>query len=346
MMSVTRLQGVLYFILLLATTGWLGCERSNIKAELDRGSLGDADLLALLPGGLDAVLDVDMAGLRKLELAGELLSLLPDPALGRLAMVSDDPLFTLDALAVGMFGIGTPDADVVWVARAGDGKVGRERLFSAMRRLGEANEAEYHGVPLIETKGGQAAAILNGRSIACGNRKTVRQVIDIFRTEEHGARKQADLMQALRKAPRAKEGRPAVQLALLLSPALRERLQQLGLSELGTDGDDLAAALAVGDGIDIGVVSSYRTLSAAEAAAQSLRLRADGLRKRPTLMFLGIERFVEPLIAVAVPAGKGRTGPELHLAYRLAESELRDLLNRLSKLKDLRNKLGAGTNRE
>lgn len=338
-----RFLGLMAWLSLLAA---VGCDRSNVRSDLDRRSRSDEDLVALLPRGLEAVLDVDVAGLRKLDAAAELVGFLPERMLSRLAIASEGPLRSLDALAVGMLGMGSSDADVVWIARgiAGPGPEGgvyRERVFAEVRKLGAATEAEYHGRPLIETQDGQAAAILNERTVAYGNRQTVRQIVDIFRGDEEGSRKQADLAAVLAKAPRAKTGRPAIMLGLLLPPPLRERLRQLGLPEFGTDAEYLAASLAVGDGIDLGVVAGFQKLSVAEEAGRQLQARAVALKQRPALMFLGVQRYVQPLVAVAVPAlaAKGRQTPELHLAYRLPGDALTELLSRLVRLQQMQQKL-------
>ena len=53
-------------VLWCLAVGWAGCAQTSVKQTLDRHSLGDGDLLALLPRGQDALLDVDVVGLRQL----------------------------------------------------------------------------------------------------------------------------------------------------------------------------------------------------------------------------------------------------------------------------------------
>lgn len=341
------LSGVL--LLLLALCG--ACTSKNLRADLDRSSIGDEDLLALLPRGLDAVLDVDMAGLRRLDSAAELLSYLPAQSLTHLETVIDLPLRNLDGLAVGFRSAGTRERDVVVVAR---GHLVRERIDRGLRALGQTRTVEYHGVPLIEMEGasaagdeeadGLAAALLTPRTVVLASRLAVRQVIDIYRGVDDGARQQGELMAALGRAPRAKVGRPAVLMAALVTPPVRDRLRASDLSELGADAQYIAAAIAVGDGVDLGVVAAYRELSAAKDVASRLLDRAQALRQRPALLFIGIERYIEPLIAIAAaPAPqKGRLAPELHIAYRLSSDDLNELLSRIGKLQRLRNRLSGG----
>lgn len=337
--DIARRAGVLVFMTSLALL-CTRCGHSSVKAELDRGSLGDGDLVALLPRGLDAVIDVDVSGLQKLETAQTMLELVPDAALQRLHLVSERPLVELDALAVGLLGMGSGEPEVVFVARALLENVERDRVFAGLQKLGPTTQSEYHGIPLSETATGQAAALLTMRTAVYGNRQTVREVIDNFRGEEFGARKQTDLMKALNRAPRAKEGRPAVLASLLLTQTLRDKLKALDLSEFSVEADYLTVALAVGDGIDIGVVSGYKTLPAAQEAARSLKSRVAALKTRPVLTFLGIDQLVQPFIAVAAPASKNRPTPELHLAYRLAGGDLSTLLERWRKLTGLQKQLG------
>jgi hypothetical protein len=338
--------------LLLGTLLHAACLRSSLRSDLDRHSLGDEDLVALLPGGLDAVLDVDVAGLRQLDSALTLLGYLPQSWQSHLETLLDQPLRNLEAVAVGLRSLGTKEYDVIVVAR---GQLGRERIARGLRALhpeGEIREVEYHGVPLIETvtdpaqveqvPGGIAAALLTPRTVVLASRFAVRQSIDIYRGADDGARQQTDLMGALRRAPRAKTGRPAVLLATLVTPPVRERLRTAGVPELGADAEFITAAIAVGDGIDLGLVAAYADLSVAKDVASRLLDRVQALRQRPALSFLGIERYLDAFVAVAAPPApaKGRRAPELHLAYRLANVELKELLGRITKLQQLRDSLG------
>lgn len=348
--------------LLLALFGLLtvtACGQGTIKRSLDLRSRGDADLVALLPRGLDAVLDIDVAGptgLRQLASLDDLLALLPTGAMTSLEQLCDHPSLQLESIAIGIAGMGTPSPEVAVLVR---GDLQKERIFAAVRRRAgdKASTVEYHGVPLIESNAeatapaagpqplgnlsvldpahSAAAALLSSRTVVFGSRLSTRQVIDIFRGEEDGVRAQTELMNALARAPRAKTGRPAVLLASLLSPPLRESLTAFGLPELAEHGDFLSVALAVGDGIDIGVVVGYRTMPAATHAVQALKDRTAELRRRPALAFIGLASFLEPLQLVAAPKNARRAQPELHVAYRLPGDELSQLIQRIARLKQL-----------
>ena len=97
----------------------------------------------------------------------------------------------------------------------------------------------------------------------------------------------------------------------------------------------IALAVAVGDGIDVGVVVSYPFVQMAAEALSQVRAHAAELGSRSLVKLLHLDRFVSPLVSVAVPQSKKRLTPELHLAYRLPGYELDDLLRRVSQLMSL-----------
>ncbi|MFO0574515.1 MAG: hypothetical protein U1A78_10980 [Polyangia bacterium] len=328
-----------------------GCASSpTLRAQLDRQSRGDRDLLALLPPDLDAALDLDVVGLQKLESADAVLELLkPGPsgsgelrseagALPLLQTLVDEPLRELEALCAGVSGIDLDQPEIVVVAR---GPLQVARVREGVRRSGEVREVEYHGIPVIEAPE-RAAALLTSRTAAVGSRLAVRRVIDIFRSVDEGAREQAALQAALGRAPRARTGRPALLFASLLPAAMRKRAARTGLSEPLAGATFLSGALAVGDGVDLGVVLGYGRLDEAQRAAGWLRDQAAALAQRPALRFLGAARLVEPLQVIAAAAGGPRKVPEVHLAYRLPGDELQALLKRIDALRALLGTLGTG----
>ena len=316
----------------------------TLRATLDRQSRGDRDLLALLPPDLDAALDLDVAGLQKLESADAVLELLkPGPtrsgepgALPLLQTLVDEPLRELEALCAGVSGIDLDQPEIVVVAR---GPLQVARVREGVRRSGEVREVEYHGVPVIEAPE-RAAALLTSRTAAVGSRLAVRRIIDIFRSVDDGAREQAALQAALGRAPRARTGRPALLFASLLPAAMRKRAARTGLSEPLAGATFLSGALAVGDGVDVGIVLGYGRLDEAQRAAGWLRDQAAALAQRPALRFLGAAHLFEPLQVIAAAAGGPRKVPEVHLAYRLPGDELQALLKRIDALRALLGTLG------
>lgn len=332
--------------------GAAGCASTpTLRAALDRQSRGDRDLLALLPPDLDAALDLDVVGLQRLEGADAVLELLkPEPAgagtaprseagtLPLLQTLVDEPLRELEALCAGVSGIDLDQPELVVVAR---GPLQVARVREGVRRSGAVREVEYHGITVIEAPE-RAAALLTSRTAAVGSRLAVRRVIDIFRSVDEGAREQAALQAALGRAPRARTGRPALLFASLLPAAMRKRAARTGLSEPLAGATFLSGALAVGDGVDLGVVLGYGRLDEAQRAAGWLRDQAAALAQRPALRFLGAAHLFEPLQVIAAAAGGPRKVPEVHLGYRLPGDELQALLKRIDALRALLGTLGAG----
>ncbi len=316
-------------------------------------------LLSLLPAGQEAVFDVDVGGLRQLPQARELLADLPESTLRLLTVFTEAPLRDLDALAVGVSGLGTPGVNVTFIAR---GRLGEDHLKEALAQaeasaadphadpLGEVRESEYHGARVFEriarvaekpgvSLGGRAAAMLVPGVAALGSREAVRQAIDNLHGDSLGAEGQADLMAALSRAPRAKEGRPAVLMALIPPTPLRDRLREADLAELGSDARYLAASLAVGDGVDLGGQAGYAEFGIAQSVARHLKERVEALGRRPALSLLGLSAMVEPFIFVAARGGPNKDQPEVHFAYRLADENLVKLIQRIGKLRGVH---GAG----
>lgn len=304
----------------------------------------DADLLALLPSGLDAVMDADVAGLRRLDLAPDLLDLLLTEKVQRhLRLFGPRPLLDLDALCAGVQGLGTEQVGLVLVAQ---GRLSPQHLIAAFQALAPgATETDYHGITVLEpaaadaSGAGLALALLTERTAVSGSRGAVRQVIDNLHGDGDSARTQTELMAALGKAPRAREGRPALLLGLVPPAPLRDRLRQADLSEFGAESRYLAAALAVGDGLDLGAIAGYDEFPKAKDAEERLLARIRRLRYRPMLALLSIGQLLDPVVLRTVRGGPHRSDPELHLAYRLPEDDLRRLVTIMAKLRGLRDRL-------
>ncbi|MCS6911824.1 MAG: hypothetical protein RMK29_14905 [Myxococcales bacterium] len=305
----------------------LGCAGPDLR--LRRGTAPDEDLLALLPAGAEAVLDIQTETLRGVPGTDRLVAAFPQ-ALGALA---EDPLADLEDLAVSITGLGTEQVQAVLLAR---GRPSWIRLSAALRQGGTAvTEVDYHGTWVLEQPQGRAAAMITPRTAVLGSPMAVRQVIDNARHETDGVRGQRDLLAALARAPGAKQGRPAVRGALLPPPPLRQRLREADLGEFGADADFIALALAAGDGIDLGVVAGFRQLETARAVCQRIRERLDRLRQGPLVSLFRLQPYFDPIILVAALAGPDRRSPELHLAYRLPGEELAALVARIDRIREL-----------
>lgn len=311
---------------------WLaGCGPRSIRADLDHHNLSDDDLLALLPQGQEAVIDVDVAALRAWPPMQTLLSLLPERMLAALSSLVANPLQDVDALCVGATGLGSGAIESTLLV---SGRLPKDKLWQDLARREGSRQVSYHGMPLIEA-GDRALVQLSERTWVLGSRLQVRQTIDIFRGVDPGLRKQTSLMNALAMAPSGKHGRPPIVAAVLLGSDLRRRAHEAGVLRVFDEAQSVALAVAVGDGFDIGVVVSYPFVQMAAESLSQVRAQAAELGSRPLVKLLHLDRFVSPLVSVAVPQSKKRPTPELHLAYRLPGDELDDLLRRLSELKKL-----------
>ncbi len=312
---------------------WLGtgCGPRALYADLAHHNISDEDLLALLPQGQEAVLDVDLAAMRAWPPLPTIISLLPADYQRRLRDVAAEPLVDLDAVCVGLRGLGTKDLDATLLLR---GRPLGRKLWQQMQGQPGSREVTYHGMPLVEAED-RALAQLSPQTLVLGSRVQVRQTIDIFRGVDHGARKQPALMSALAMAPSGKQGRPPLLLALLPSAELRQRAHDAGMLRILEEAQAVAVAIAVGDGFDVGIVASYPDLASSATALSLVKSQAAELSTRSLTKILGLERFLSPLIAVAVPQSKKRPTPELHLAYRLPGEDLNELFRRIEQLKQL-----------
>lgn len=309
----------------------VGCGPRSIRADLDHHNLSDDDLLALLPQGQQAVIDVDVAALRAWPPMQALLSLIPARLLSSLSSLAGNPLQDVDALCVGATGLGSGAVESTLLV---SGRLPKDKLWQDLARREGSREVTYHGMPLVEA-GDRSLVQLSDRTWVLGSRLQVRQTIDIFRGVDPGLRKQSSLMNALAMAPTGKQGRPPVLAAVLLGSDLRRRAHEAGVLRVFDEAQSIALAVAVGDGIDVGVVVSYPFVQMAAEALSQVRAHAAELGSRSLVKLLHLDRFVSPLVSVAVPQSKKRLTPELHLAYRLPGYELDDLLRRVSQLMSL-----------
>lgn len=325
------------WLLLLLTLLCTACAEAQPRVSPPAGA-ADEDLVALLPAGAEAIFDLDLAGLRAAPLGQPLFAELPGSLRRSAALFTAEPLRDLDALALGVTGLGTEQLEAVLVARGRIDAPGlRERFLVQEPR---AALVHYHGQELLEppapvASGGQALGFVGAQAAVLGGRSAVRQVIDNQHGAGAGARSEPELLEALARAPRARVGRPALWFAVLPSAALRDRLRQADLAELGADATFLCGALAVADGVDVGLVAGFKELAVAKDVAQRLQERVAWLRRRPLLARLGLARHLQALVVQAAPPGGQRKVAEVHLAWRLDQADAAEVLTRLAELRRL-----------
>ena len=279
----------------------------------------DDDLVGLLPSGADAVIDVDVAQLSAWPAARRLLGDGAGGLAAKLGRHGFAPLDDLDALAAALRGAGTDGAEATLLVR---GRLDGARIE---RALGGAAPVQFHGVRLLDGEDA-SLALLTARAAVFGSPVEVRRAIDVLLGNDEGLRAgDADrvLREALGRAPAAKQGRPAVRAAWRPSPALLAQLE-------GTHWpvelvDWVAVAIALGDGIDVGVVAGARDRARADELQRRVELELADLRAQPSLRALGV---ADALGEVKL----GRKPDELHLALRLDQAHFDRLAARLANL--------------
>ncbi|MDB4969614.1 MAG: hypothetical protein JWN44_5303 [Myxococcales bacterium] len=281
------------------------------------------DLLALLPSGADAVIDVEVAQLDGWPTARRLLTLLPEEGRAQLAQLGDDPLAQIQALAVAVHKAGTPDVGTTMVAR---GALDWDRLRAA---LTGAVEGEYHGATIVDGNT-ESMARITPTVFAFGSRVAVRRVCDVARKDDEGLRTAAvdkALRDALGRAPTAKLGRPAIMAAIVPTPPLREKLRTEKWQS-AADLDWAAVSLAIGDGFDVGLIAAAHGPFEADSLTKLMKTRAVELKTQATVRLLGLVPFVEPFIVIAKEK-------EIHVAYRLTGVRVDQLVTRLEQMQGL-----------
>jgi hypothetical protein len=298
-----------------------GCARTLPAAAVPTRPIGE-DLVDLLPSGADALVDVDVTQLDGWTTARRLLALMPAAGRAQLSRLGSDPLAQVEAVAVGVYQAGTAEARTTIVAR---GALDWERLCG----LVGGSPADYHGAPVVDGAS-DAVARVTPRVFAFGAPAMVRRVLDVARRQDDSVRT-ATLDQPLRaafaRAPTAKLGRPALMAALVLTDGVRAELQKADWRS-AAELDWIALSFAVGNGFDVGVVAGARGRAEAATLAATMKTRTQGLKTQATVRLLGLVPYVDPFIVV-------NKDSEVHVAYRLGEARVDQLVTRLEQMQAL-----------
>lgn len=295
----------------------------------------DEDLLSLLPADVELVADLDVTQLRAWS---DLPRIRPHidrwipPAAGV------DPLAVVDLLIVGVAQTGTDAGETVALAR---GRFSIEQIESAWRSSlstdSSVQRQPYHGYGVL-TAEQRALAFVTERTMVMGTPAEVRRVLDLARGDELGFRhpgmagvtspSNALLLHALGRIPEAKSGRPALRMALRLTAPARSRLAAAGVAaELADHLDWIALALALGDGIDVGLVMGMRGAGPAQDLLERARLKLATVKQGKTVRTLGLEALFDAIRF-------GRKDDEAHFALRLDQRRFDWLWRRVSLLLD------------
>jgi hypothetical protein len=309
--------------LVLAALVAAGCGGTihGAPAATDR-PIGE-DLLALVPAGADAVVDIDVGQLDGWATARRLLALMPTEGRARIAQLGDDPLAQVSAVAVAVYKVATPETEAVTIAR---GTLDWERLKTT---VAGGSDADYHGAAIVDGTS-EAAARIGPTLFAFGTRAGVRRVCDVARKDDDGFRTAGldqRLRDALGHAPTAKLGRPAIMAAMVPTQPLRERLRAEKWDS-AADLDWVGVSFAVGDGFDVGIVAGAHGPIEASTLQKTMKQRQAELKTQATVRLLGLVPFVTPLVVVA-------KDNEVHVAYRLGETRVDQLVTRLEQMQQL-----------
>ena len=278
------------------------------------------DVLALVPAGADVVVDLDVAQLDSWPTARRLLALLPAEGRARVAKLGDDPIAQLSAVAAGIYKAGTPESESVVVVR---GTLAWDKLKAT---IDGGSDSDYHGSAIVDGST-EALGRITPSVFAFGTRALVRRVCDVAQKNDDGFRTagvDAKLRTALGHAPTAKLGRPALMAAMVPTQPLRERLRAEKW-DAAADLDWIAVSFAVGDGFDVGVVAGAQGPIEAETLQKMMKKRAGELKAQATVRLLGLGPYIDPFVVVA-------KDNEVHVAYRLGESRVDQLMTRLEQM--------------
>jgi hypothetical protein len=300
---------------------------------------------------MEMVAEIDVGQIARWPLSGRfgwLKAALPARHAEWLAALASGELPGVELAALGV-GLAAPEGGEVVAIFQGHPSSATEREL-LMRWAGGAYSGrdEYHGTTLVERAGrvyaqlGQAAAVFGARGAA-------RRAVDVLHEDEEGLVQAARvrgkgqrtgtetalgntlgtdrlLVKALMRAPTPKEGRLALQGALLLGPALAERLTAVGVqAELLEPMVWITAAVALGDGADLGVVVGTRNERAAQDLMERTKIALAGLKAQAAVQRLGLSPYLDAM-------RMGRKGVEVHFGLRLEARRLARLMERLEAL--------------
>lgn len=305
-----------------------GC--GGAPAQVASPLLAPGDPVLMLPSSIELVAEVDSGQLAEWPGIGALLAALPEVARARIGSLGFDPIKDTEALAVGATDLGDDAAEWLVAAR---GRFDRARIGRAASGAdGTLEESTYHGVTIADG-GARSFALIERVRLVLGGRTPVRRAVDAALGNDEPAVRSAEdrtLFAALGRAPEAKRGRAAARVAVRVGEPLRALLRGAGI-DLGPLAW-LSGAVAVGDGVDLGVVAGARDTAAGNALQAAIDERLAAWRDDRALKALGLAPFLaEVRTGRRKPRNPGDSD-EVHLALRLDQRRWDRLLARLAAL--------------
>jgi hypothetical protein len=277
-------------VLALAVTGGACADSAPPPAasasQVPRSGPDDSDPWNLVPAGMAAVADLDLAALRGSPWSSSLLSHRPDATWPSLVPEMGYDVYT--------------DVDRVVMATAGSSE-GNDQLIVAVGRFDEqkvvaafaarrpgAKAVRWRESPMWEGAG-LAVALVTPRTLAQGAPDTVRAAIDAawgLTPDAHSG----PIGELARGVPGEKK-RGAALLVVKLTEEMRRRAQ--GLLALPPELRGLAVRLDLGEDLDLQGAMSFEDAAQADAVGRLLGGQLGELARRPIVRALGLSAFME-----------------------------------------------------
>ena len=293
-MAVSCLRHFLFSalgILLVASCATPALPGPSAVPAATRTAADDDDLWALAPAEAELMVWADMAQLRESAWTkAALLKTAPEERAARAAERGFDEVDDVDRLLY----VTVPTLREGASLLVAQGRMDRERLGAAFRRLHHHTAAsDYRGAAVL-AEGEEALAFLTKRTVVSGPLVAVRAAIDCGFGLARSAADESWLstLQAVLRDSRGPSRRPpAVAAAVRVSPTMREQLA----AEMGEGGtlEQVGARLDLGRDLDVtmvGLVSTrQQALDLAARVAEALREQ----RNRPLVFILGLQPILD-----------------------------------------------------
>ena len=283
---VSTLSSVILSVLGAGCSSWLAPAVVSSPQARDRPD--DEDTAALVPAGVETVIDVDMAALRRSPWTAAVLETSDARAhVSKVEALGYDDLADLDRIFYAVTTAGA-DAPTLVVAR---GRFGAARVEDAFRsRWPDAVVDRWRGIPVL-TSGENAIALVTPRTFASGAPAAVRAVVD--RAFGVGSDIGTDpLLGSVRRAlcPAGQARSPAVLATVAIGDRIRARVADTlplprALKQVGI-------RLDVGESLDLQVLGILDDRQEASALARRLGTLLADRDTRLALRAIGLDGLI------------------------------------------------------
>ena len=256
-------------------------------AQAARSGPDDSDPWNLVPAGMAAVMDLNMAALRASPWSSSLMGHRPDATWPSLVPEMGYDVY-VDADRVLMATPGSTDGNDHLVIVSGRFDEQKVAAAFAARRPG-AKAARWRESPMWEGDG-LAVALVTPRTLVQGTPDAVRAAVDAawgLAPDAHGG----PLGELARAVPGGENKRGAALLVVKLTEEMRRRAE--GLVALPAALRGLAVRLDLGADLDLRGVMSFDDAAEANAAGRLLGGELGELGRRPIVRILGLSPFME-----------------------------------------------------